>query len=40
MEAWVGIEPTTHGFADRTLSHSSTTPNELNYTSTLTEVKA
>lgn len=26
MEAWVGIEPTRHGFANRSLSHSSTTP--------------
>lgn len=26
MEAWVGIEPTISGFANRPLNHSSTTP--------------
>ena len=26
LEAWVGVEPTVYGFANRSLSRSSTTP--------------
>ena len=29
LEAWVGVEPTTYGFANRSLSRSSTTPSNL-----------
>lgn len=28
LEAWIGIEPMDHGFADRSLSHLGTTPDE------------